>query len=202
MIKSFSYYILFTCLFSTASFSQGNPNFQNLPKATQAAFKQIAAKHKIGPVDYTKVENEVRKSGLDLSNMPIEDAIMMMFMLITEDARKDMKDLLNEMDAKRKKKAALRQSQEMLKKELDSLKKERDMLKLQNPKKYRVDSLTIAKNIDQKTLLLQQNNQQQKEAQTSETKATAAKAAAETHLQSAENALTKAKQLRAGKRLQ
>ena len=160
---------MFICFFSTASFSQGNPDFQNLPKATQSAFKQIAAKYKTGPVEFSTVENDVRKSGLDLSNMPVEDAIMLMFMLITEDARKDTKEILN-------------------------------VLKLQNPKKYRVDSLLIAKNIDQKILLLQQNSRQQRDAQTLETKATAAKTAADTHLQSSENALNKAKQIRAGKK--
>lgn len=202
MIKYFSYSLLLICLFSTASFSQGNPDFQNLPKATQTAFKQIAAKHKTGPVDYSMVENEVRKSGLDLSNMPIEDAIMIMFMLISEDARKDMKEMLNDMDATRREKAALRQSQELLKKQLDSLKKERDVLQLQNPKKYRVDSLLLAKNIDQKMLLQQQNSQQQKAVQISESKTLDTKAAAEIHLQSAESALTKAKQLRARKKSQ
>ena len=148
MIKSFSFCLLFICFFSTASFSQGNPDFQNLPKATQSAFKQIAAKYKTGPT----------------------------------------KEILNAMDAARRKKAALRQSQELLKNQLDSLNKERDVLKLQNPKKYRVDSLLIAKNIDQKILLLQQNSRQQRDAQTLETKATAAKTAADTHLQSSENA--------------
>lgn len=200
MIKSFSFCLLFICFFSTASFSQGNPDFQNLPKATQSAFKQIAAKYKTGPVEFSTVENDVRKSGLDLSNMPVEDAIMLMFMLITEDARKDTKEILNDMDAARRKKAALRQSQELLKNQLDSLNKERDVLKLQNPKKYRVDSLLIAKNIDQKILLLQQYSRQQKDAQTLETKATAAKTAADTHLLSSENALNKAKQIRAGKK--
>lgn len=132
MIKSFSFCLCLSA-FSTASFSQGNPDFQNLPKATQSAFKQIAAKYKTGPVEFSTVENDVRKSGLDLSNMPVEDAIMLMFMLITEDARKDTKEILNDMDAARRK-AALRQSQELLKNQLDSLNKERDVLKLQNPK--------------------------------------------------------------------
>jgi hypothetical protein len=57
-----------------------------------------------------------------------------------------------------------------------------------------------SKNIDQKILLLQQNSRQQRDAQTLETKATAAKTAADTHLQSSENALNKAKKIRAGKK--
>jgi hypothetical protein len=202
MKKYLSYTLIFLYSFSTASFSQDNFNFQNLPKATQSVFKQIAAKHQTGPVNYTAVESDTRKSGIDFSNMLIEDAIMMIFMLISEDARKDMKEMLNDMDATRKKKAALRQSEEFLKKQLDSLIKERDVLKLQNPKKYRVDSLVTAKNINQKNGQLQQNSQQQKATSVEETKATAAKAAADIHLRSAEDALLRAKQIRTAKKSQ
>ncbi|MEO5948456.1 MAG: hypothetical protein ABIP79_16685 [Chitinophagaceae bacterium] len=44
-------------------------------------------------------------------------------MLIAEDARKDSKDLLNEMNASRKKEAAQREAIAQMKKQADSLKK-------------------------------------------------------------------------------
>jgi hypothetical protein len=47
-------------------------------------------------------------AGVDLSKMPIEDAVMLMFMMISDDARKDLKDMLTSMDDTRKKRAAMR----------------------------------------------------------------------------------------------
>lgn len=38
---------------------------------------------------------------VDFSGMPIEDAVMLMFLIVAQDARSDLKDLLVEMDAKR-----------------------------------------------------------------------------------------------------
>ncbi len=195
MKKHFLYTLFFIFCISTATFSQDNLNFQKLPNATQKVFMQIAAKYHTGPVDYSSVENDIKKSGIDLSNMPIEDAIMMMFMLIADDARKDMKEMLNDMNATRQKRAALRQSEELMKKQRDSLKKKMEV-------HYHPDSLVTANALNKKNLLLQQNSLQQKEALTLETKATAAKAAAEIHLRSIEEAIIKLQKIKAGRKWQ
>lgn len=170
-------------------------NNDTLPVATQAAFKQIAAKYHTGVVDYSSVENELKKSGIDFSNMPIEDAVMMMFMLIADDARKDMKDMLADMEATRRKRAALRESEELLKKEIDSLKD-------QARNKYRADSLVIKKEINEKTVMLQQYDGQEKEFIDRENKASEEKTAAEKHLNSVEEAIKKLQQLQSRKKSQ
>jgi len=51
----------------------------------------------------------------DLADMPIEDAVMLMFAMVAQDARKDTKALLAEMDAIRKQKAALREAAAQMK---------------------------------------------------------------------------------------
>lgn len=81
--------------------------------------------------------------------MSIEDAVMMMFMLIADDARKDMKDMLEQMEATRRKRAALRESEGLLKKEIDSLKDQANS-------RYRSDSLQTKENINLKLIKLQQ----------------------------------------------
>ncbi|MEZ0259620.1 MAG: hypothetical protein ACAH80_01335 [Alphaproteobacteria bacterium] len=65
-------------------------------------------------------------AGIDFSKMPVEDAIQLMFSLISEDARKDMKDMLKDMNDDRLKKDALREAEKTLKEEL---KREREALK-------------------------------------------------------------------------
>lgn len=57
----------------------------------------------------------------DFSKMPIEDALMAMFNLISDDARKDAKDQLDEMEQIRKQKQALRDAEEKLKAEKGQL---------------------------------------------------------------------------------
>lgn len=193
MIKYFFCTLFFIYCSSTATFCQDNLDYQKLPIATQNVFNKIASNYHTGPVQYQSVENDLKKSGIDFSRMPVEDAILMMFMLITDDARKDMKDMLKEMNANRQKKAALRQSEELLKKQRDSLKKKIET-------HYPSDSLVTANALYQNNILLQQNSLQQKEALISETKATAAKAVAEIHLRSAEEAILKLQQKKAGKK--
>lgn len=147
MIKHFTYTLFLIACISTSTFSQDNLNFQKLPIATQNVFNKIASNYQNGPIHYKSVENDLKKSGIDFSNMPIEDAIMMMFMLIADDARKDMKEMLEEMNATRQKKAALRQSEELMKKQRDSLKKKIEA-------HYRPDSLVTANALNQKNIQL------------------------------------------------
>lgn len=66
------------------------------------------------------------QAGVDFSKMPVEDAIQLMFSLISEDARKDMKDILKDMEKDRQKKKAIRDAEKNLKEEL---KREREALK-------------------------------------------------------------------------
>jgi hypothetical protein len=174
----------------------GQPsNNDNIPPATLSGFKQIAAKHRTGVVDYLSVENELKKSGIDFSNMPIEDAVMMMFMLIADDARKDMKDMLKEMEATRQKRAALRESEELLKKEIDSLK---DRARNQ----YRSDSLQTKENINLKLKKLQQYSIQEREIMAAENKVTTDRTVAEKHILSVEEAIKKLQQLQFRKKSQ
>jgi hypothetical protein len=64
---------------------------------------------------------EVSKPGVSLDGMAIEDAVIILFALISEDARKDMRDMLKDMEATRLKRAALRKAQQCLKSELEAL---------------------------------------------------------------------------------
>jgi hypothetical protein len=127
--------------------------------------------------------------------MAIEDAVMMMFMLIADDARKDMKDMLEEMEATRRKRTALRASEELLKKEIDSLK---DRARNQ----YRSDSLQTKENINLKLKKLQQYNIRERDLTTEENKITIDKTAAEKHLQAAEEQINKLQQLQSRKKPQ
>lgn len=54
-------------------------------------------------------------AGPNLSNMPVEDAIQYMFMAISEDARKDQKALMEEMERTRLEKQALRDAENSVK---------------------------------------------------------------------------------------
>lgn len=174
----------------------GNTNNNDtLSPKTQAAFKRIAAKYHTGQVEYHSVENELRKSGIDFSKLPIEDAVMMMFMLIADDARKDMREILEEINAARQKKAALRQAEELLKSQIDSL---RDQAR----NKYRTDSLVVKKKLNEKTIQLQQYYNLEKEAMAIENKATEDKTATEKHLQSVEEAISKLKKNQSGRKSQ
>jgi hypothetical protein len=62
-----------------------------------------------------------KKASLDFAKMPVEDAVMMMFMLISDDAREDMHDMLTEMDTVREKKAALRDATSKMQEGLSGL---------------------------------------------------------------------------------
>lgn len=118
---------LIVCLliFSISSisivYSQSDIKPALLPVSTKAAFKQMASKYRTGEINPTTIEKEIKASGLDLGQMSVEDAVMYMFMLISDDARNDMKALMNEMDATRKKKEDMRAAQNNAKAKQDSL---------------------------------------------------------------------------------
>jgi hypothetical protein len=61
-------------------------------------------------------------AGIDISQMPIEDAVAMMFMMISEDAREDTRAMLAEMEQARLKRSALREAEQEMTRELIRLK--------------------------------------------------------------------------------
>jgi hypothetical protein len=58
----------------------------------------------------------------DFSKMPIEDAVQMMFMNISQDAREGTRDMLSEMQQTRQKRAAMREAERTMAKEMIRLK--------------------------------------------------------------------------------
>jgi hypothetical protein len=75
--------------------------------------------------DFTKLAAKAAsKQGIDLANMPIEDAVMMIFMMISNSAKDDVKEQLGEMDATRRKKAAMREAQTLMRDEETRIKGE------------------------------------------------------------------------------
>jgi hypothetical protein len=62
------------------------------------------------------------QAGMDFSNMPIEDAVMLMFGMLADDARADTRAMLEEMQQARTKRAAMREAQDAMTKELVRLK--------------------------------------------------------------------------------
>jgi hypothetical protein len=58
----------------------------------------------------------------DLSQMSVEDAVMLMFEMISKDARKDTRAMLSEMDQARKKRSAMREAEAEMAKEMRRLK--------------------------------------------------------------------------------
>lgn len=195
MVKHFFCILAFLLTTAKATFCQEKLRFEQLSVSTQNGFKQIAAKYHTGEVDYRSVENDLKKSGIDFSNMPIEDAVMMMLMLVADDARKDLKKMLEEMDATRRKRAALRQAEELLKKEMDSLKNQ-----ARSP--YRSDSLQTKEKINLNVMKLQQYSIQERDITAAENKVTIDRTAAEKHLQSAEESIKKLQQSQSRKKPQ
>ena len=55
------------------------------------------------------MEAKVRAGIIDFSQMPVEDAMLLMFMLVSEDAEKDLKEMLIDMNETAKKKKAFRE---------------------------------------------------------------------------------------------
>ena len=195
MIKQIFFVFGLLVTMITVASGQTGLKLEQLPVATQTKFKGIAGKYRTGQVDYQSVENNLKNSGINFSNMPIEDAVMMMFMLIAEDARNDTKDMLEEMNKTRKKKDAIREAERLMKKELDSLRN-------QARSAYGTDSTIITKKVNEKQTKLFQLNNREKEANAAELKASGNKDAVEKHLQSVELAIEKLKQSQSPKRKQ
>ncbi len=61
------------------------------------------------------VESEVKSSGADFSQMPLEDAVMLMFMLMADQAEKDLKEMLKDMSEAQKKAALSEKASELRK---------------------------------------------------------------------------------------
>ncbi|MEI6190706.1 MAG: hypothetical protein WCP61_09830, partial [Chitinophagia bacterium] len=173
MTKPFFYILV--CFLTTAepSFCQGKLKFDQLPVTTQNGFKQIASKYHSGEVDYLSVENDLKKSGIDFSKMSVEDAVMMMFMLISEDARKDMKEMLDDMEATRQKRSAMREAETLMKKEMASLRSKAGS-------KY--DSLQTKEEINVKTIKVKEYSSREEELIAYENKIAIKRASAEKHL--------------------
>jgi hypothetical protein len=70
------------------------------------------------------VQQKGQQMGINFAAMPVEDAMMLMFMLISDDAQKDMRDQLSEMNATRLQRDAQRQAQNLLKQELVTLRQQ------------------------------------------------------------------------------
>ena len=84
----------------------------------KARIEAEAAAVRSGSKSPQQAEASLRASGIDFGQMPIEDAIMMMFFLISEDARNDMRDMMSDMDKTRQHKEAMRQAEVAEKDEL------------------------------------------------------------------------------------
>lgn len=188
MSKLFFCILFFFLAVTKNTFCQGKLKVTDLPVSTQTVFKQLTEKYHNALVNYETVENDLRKNNIDFSKMPVEDAVMMMFMLISEDARKDMKEMLIEMEATRKKRDAFREAEELMKREIDSLK---------NQARNKYDSLSNlkTKKLTQKELQLTQIQIQQKAIISKEYKLKESKNTIEKHLQSVEEAIKKLRKL-------
>jgi hypothetical protein len=91
---------------------------QNLPPEL-TAWSKARAVRPLGSARafWMEAEGAARQSKpqLDMSDMPIEEAVMLMFMLVSEDSRADTRAMLDEMEQIRKQKAAIRAAQERMK---------------------------------------------------------------------------------------
>jgi hypothetical protein len=195
VMKYFFYLSVLLFALVQITFCQDRRKFEQLPISTQNGFNQIALKYHSGKVDYATVENDLKKSGIDYSNMSVEDAVMMMFMLISNDARKEMSEMLKDMDATRKKRSAMRQAEELMKKELDSLRN-------QAHNQYNSTSKLAMEKLNEKEIKLDQYRKQQKEVMALENKNMELINAAKQHLQSVEEAINKLQQIQPRKKLQ
>jgi len=178
----FALFFLFTI--TTACMSQKAPTLERYPAASQTKFKQIAQKYRRGPVDSQSVAKDLQQDKVDMSKMPIEDAVMLMLMLIAEDARSDMKLMLEEMKKTQEEKKAMREAKQLLERRSDSLVK-----LLHNPAHN--DSLLIVRAFNENQLKLRQYNAREKEIKDSDDKRAKDKDAAEKHLHSVEQALAR-----------
>ena len=94
----------------------------------KARIEAEAAAVRSGNKSPQQAEAALRASNIDFGQMPIEDAVMMMFFLISEDARNDMRDMMADMDKTRRGKDAMRDAIGDEKGAMDSIS---DMSKLQ-----------------------------------------------------------------------
>ena len=100
-----------------------------------------------------EAEASLRASGMNFGDMSIEDAVMMMFFLIAEDARNDMRDLLAEMDKTRRGKSAQRDAAAADKDTIDSMSdmSELQQLRMQKYMDRRKNALEALSNLMKKS---------------------------------------------------
>jgi len=113
--------------------------WSRLPPATRT--KMLAAAHKVATaVDASlsaraqldldaSARQSLASNGIDLADMPIEDAVTMIFMLVAQDARDDLRSLLAEMDRTRQRRAALRDAVTKMKQETAAMRADAERLR-------------------------------------------------------------------------
>ena len=153
------------------------PSFEKLDASSQQAYKNCAAGFRGKSISYAAVEKGVKSCNINFSQMPIEDAVAIMMMLISNDAKKDLQDMLNSLEATRLKRNALREADKKMKEELDSLKKRTSF-------KNSADSINHSKLISQKQALIAKQVNLLKQADAEYQKAETKKITAEKRVQS------------------
>ena len=153
------------------------PSFEKLDAKSQQAYKNCAAGFRSKTISYAAVENGVKSCNINFANMTIEDAIAIMMMLISNDAKKDLQDMLNNLEATRLKRNALREADQKMKEELDSLKK-------RNSFKNSADSINHSKLVSQKKASIAKQANLLKQADMDFQKAETKKITAEKRVQS------------------
>jgi len=92
------------------------PHLAMLPPRAQAWLRQEAAREAAANiVSEGTALAAVQNSGVNFGAMPIEDAVMLMFMLVAQDADQDMQQMLSQMQQANQQKQALRRAQQQMK---------------------------------------------------------------------------------------
>ena len=180
--------ILLFIIPAASIFSQVRTKFEDLPVSKKTVLMNTAVTYRDSLVSYDAIAKDVKQMGLDFSKMSIEDAVMMMFMLISQDAKKDIEEQLKEMEATRQKRQRIREQEEQMKKEMDSLRN-----RMKNA--FRSDSFAL----QQRSIRLQQYIDAEKAAILSEQLIAQKKTAAEKRLASVEVAIMELEKKRPGK---
>ena len=94
----------------------------DLPTESRDILIKLAEKYSSGKVKYRKLMKDVRDT-MYLHEMSFDELIMLVLKLVAEDARNDLKQLLDFLESTRLKKQALLLEQQLLKRELSCLKK-------------------------------------------------------------------------------
>jgi hypothetical protein len=139
MLKALVFLVFSTFIIINRIHAQDTTSFRKLPIASQIAIKQIVNKYRTGAVSRSMVESDLKRSPIDVENMPLDDLINLVMMLVAEDARKDLKEQAEEMKNFLKEKKAMRD-------EL-SLRNERDSVRNRMMREFQLDSSRRASRI-------------------------------------------------------